>query len=126
MRPFMHSALLTLIGVACLLSVPTTTAHAENWHSYRYTVADTEAAMSRHSWLAGCIVRLESDNLDPYSVGKAGELGVAQLHPRGLLNQFYAVGYTNPYSPYQSMDFLDWALERGEGPNWTTYYMCVG
>jgi hypothetical protein len=81
--------------------------------------------MSRHSWLAGCIVRLESDNLDPYSVGRAGELGVAQLHPRGKLPEFYAFGYDNPFSPYQAMDYLDEALARGEGPAWTTYWYCT-
>lgn len=92
---------------------------------YRYTAADTEAAMAEHSALAGCIVSRETGGtLEPYSVGAAGELGVAQLHPYGLLPEFYALGYGDPFSPYQAMDFLEGALARGEGPNWTTYWAC--
>lgn len=35
--------------------------------------------------------------------GAAGELGLFQLHPRGVLPSFYAAGYTDPFDPLQQI-----------------------
>lgn len=114
---------LAILGIIAACCVPGR-ALADD-EPYAYTAADTRAAMEQHSWLAQCIVEVETGHtLNPYSVGRAGELGVAQLHPRGLLPEFYDAGYTNPFSPYQSMDFLEDALARGEGPAWSAYWYC--
>lgn len=51
------------------------------------------------------LILCESEN-NPYAVGKAGELGLAQLHPRGLLPYFYRVGYTDPYDSWEATDFV--------------------
>jgi hypothetical protein len=117
-RAIRHAAL--LLALCATTALP---ARAE----YRYTPADTLAAMERHSALAQCIVTGEVGGVgyDPYAVGRAGELGVAQLLPvYGKLPAFYEQGFDNPYSPYQSMDFLDAALARGEGPAWSTFWGC--
>lgn len=117
---------LALFGVLALATATPARAWRDaHWTTPPYTVADTEAAMAEHSALANCIVDIETGHtLDPYAVGREGELGVAQLHPRGLLPDFYARGYANPYSPYQAMDYLEDALARGEGPAWTAYWWC--
>jgi hypothetical protein len=129
-RLLLHAALLGVVALAT--AAPAQASWDVNWTTYTYTADDTYAAMEQHSLVAQCIVTAEVGGgwyggppFDPYSVGQAGELGVAQLHPRGKLPEFYALGYTNPYSPYQSMDYLEEALERGEGPAWTTYWYCV-
>lgn len=54
--------------------------------------------------------------LDPYAEGDGGHShGAAQLNDYGALNTFYAVGYTNPYDPYQAVYFLAESL-RGDHP----------
>jgi hypothetical protein len=115
----------TLRHAALLLALCATTAMpahaAEPW-----TEADSEAAISEHSALAGCIAYAETGGtLDPYSVGRAGELGIAQLLPSGELQTFYRLGFDDPYSPWQALDFLDWSLARGRGHFWTTYGGCL-
>jgi len=110
-----HAALL----LAVALAAPSPT-HADGW-----TVGDTYAAIDEHSALAACIVRVETGGTyDPYSVGRQGELGVAQLHPRGELTTFYSLGYDDPFSPYQAMHCLDWALAHGRGHYWSSFYYC--
>lgn len=52
-------------------------------------------------------------------VGRAGELGAVQLHPRGELPRFYAWGYDDPYSPYQSIRFLSQRLTMGGARAWS-------
>lgn len=58
-------------------------------------------------------------------LGKAGEMGAVQLHPRGLLPLFYSRGFDNPRSFTQSVFFL---AERMSGNdikymqrNWSCY-----
>jgi hypothetical protein len=120
-RALRHAAL--LLALCATTAVP---ARAE-WRgdTYVYTVADSEAALADASPLARCIVSREVADLDPYAVGAAGERGVAQLLPGGMLDVFYARGYATPWSPYQSVAFLEDALARGEGHYWTTYWGCV-
>ncbi len=88
----------------------------------RWTPDDVRAAMAGASWCAQQIVRGEVGGVgfNPYAVGAAGELGSAQLHPRGLLPDFYQRGYSDPFSPYQAVSYLEGALARGLGRHWTT------
>ena len=52
------------------------------------------------------------------ATGAAGEIGLGQLHPRGKLPAFYAAGYTDPWDPYQQIDYLAFALPDDPGA-WT-------
>lgn len=88
-----------------------------------YSTADGYAAMEGRSALAWCIVSLES-RFDPNAVGAAGEIGLAQLHPRGKAPEFAAMGFGDIWSPYAQADYLDWALANGQGYHWTAYWMC--
>jgi hypothetical protein len=114
------SALLAVVIVA--LSV--TSAHAE------YTSEDTFAALDEVSsefdfsyhYLYN-IVRCETGGtFDPYSIGRQGEQGVAQLHPRGELQTFYRWGYLDPFSPYQAVRFLAQRIMQGAARAWTCAY----
>jgi hypothetical protein len=92
-----------------------------------YTREDTLVAIQQYSdeigvsqaWLLR-IVRCETGGtFDPYSVGRSGELGAAQLHPRGELQRFYAWGYLDPFSPWQSVRFLAQRLSMGGARAWS-------
>lgn len=92
-----------------------------------YTADDTLAAVEQYSlefdvsytWLRA-IVRCESGgNFNPYAVGRQGELGAVQLHPRGELLRFYSWGYDDPFSPYQAVAFLAQRLKQGGARAWT-------
>ena len=83
-----------------------------------YSAADTEIALESASQRARCIVWAESRN-DPNAIGQAGELGAIQLHPRGLLGDYFAQGYTDPFDPYQAVEYLDAALARGMAGHWS-------
>lgn len=92
-----------------------------------YTADDTLAAIEQYAleydvsypWLRS-IVRCETGGTyDPYSVGRQRELGAVQLHPRGELLRFYAWGYDDPFSPYQSVAFLAQRLKQGGARAWT-------
>lgn len=63
------------------------------------------------------VIRCETGGtFNPYSIGRQGELGAVQLHPRGELWRFYAYGYTNPFNPYHAVHFLaDRILVGGAG-----------
>ena len=91
-----------------------------------YTAEDTLAAITQYAEEQGvsrayllAIVRCEDPTFDPYVVGRQGELGPAQLHPRGLLPKFYALGYLDPYSPWQSVRFLAQEIRFGRASAWS-------
>lgn len=70
------------------------------------------------------VAACESRNFAPDVVygptrGRAGEIGLFQLHPRGLLPLFYSRGYTDPWSPVQQAAFATWAFGAGYGRHWT-------
>lgn len=69
------------------------------------------------AWMSR-IVTCES-RWDVYAIGAAGELGLVQLHPRGLLSLFRRVGYTDPFDPSQAIWFLGWALSQGMASHWS-------
>lgn len=62
---------------------------------------------------------------DPYMPGLQGERGPVQLHPAGLLNDFYKQGHTNPYNPQEAHDYLERARERGLLSHWPTSRGCI-
>ena len=64
------------------------------------------------------IIQCES-RWDIYAVGLAGELGLVQLHPRGLLREFLALGYADPFDPSEAIDYLAWALVHGRASHWS-------
>lgn len=90
-----------------------------------FTAADTLAAIDAAAadtgisrrWLYA-IVQCES-RLNPYAVGRRGELGAVQLLPGGLLPVFYASGYSDPFNPYESVYFLADQLVLGRARHWT-------
>jgi hypothetical protein len=51
--------------------------------------------------------------------GRAGEIGLFQLKPGGMLPVFYAWGYTNPWSPWQQAAFATKAFALGYGGRWS-------
>ena len=75
-----------------------------------------------------CIVGYETGwTFNPYAIGDGGKShGVAQLHEKGLLPLFYRWGYSNPYNPYEAVDFLGAAINHGYKWNWTPvlYGLC--
>lgn len=92
-----------------------------------WTMADTQDAVADMPYPIACIVYYETwPHWDPYSVGAAGELGPAQLHPQGLLPLFLhgewtpspAPGFRDPFDPYVSAAFLLW---WGETHGWTFF-----
>jgi hypothetical protein len=112
-----------LMAGLVLFGVCADSSHAQE----AYTTSDTLAAIEQASLEIGVpttlltrIVRCETGGtLDPYSVGRQGELGVAQLHPRGELRRFYAWQYTDPFSPYQSIRFLAQEITYGRVGLWS-------
>lgn len=96
-----------------------------------WTDADVSAALTQASQKTGvsrsllrCLSWYESE-WHPYAVGRRGELGLFQLLPRrGLLPDFYAAGYTNPFNPYQSSLFAAEMIDAGYGYFWSTWELC--
>lgn len=96
-----------------------------------FTPQDTLDALRTASPLAYCIVDYEVGRgrgiylpWDPNSVGEEGELGIAQLHPQGELNEFLK-SFDNPRNPYQSLEYLEWAINNGRLIYWPTRRFCV-
>src|SRR5947209_6510176 len=118
---------LLLVGLLVLLFVATTPAHAQEADDApSYTASDTIAAIDQASaetgvsraWLLRVVSCETGGTLNPYAVGRQGELGAAQLHPRGELRRFYALGYGDPFSPYEAVTFLAQRLAQGGARAW--------
>lgn len=58
---------------------------------------------------------------DQRVIGKQGELGPFQLHPKGKLRHFYASGYTDPFDWFEAGDYTAWQLSLGGGRAWSCY-----
>lgn len=56
---------------------------------------------------------------DPSAVGAAGEIGLFQLHPYGLLPLFYERGFDDPWDAAQQATFAAWAFASGLAGHWT-------
>lgn len=98
-----------------------------------WTADDTFSALNGASPMAQCIVRYEVGGVgwDPHVVGRAGELGVAQLHPGGALPRFvrWAEGqglYADPFNPHLAVAFMEAEIAAGLGAQWTPYARCGG
>jgi hypothetical protein len=119
-RLWKHIAVLAVSGCLVLALVPQVRAEEQ------YDAADTLNAIAEASaeigvdydWLYR-VVRCEDPTFDPYAVGRQGELGPAQLHPRGLLPKFYALGYDDPFSPYQALRFMAQEFSYGRSYAWS-------
>lgn len=62
---------------------------------------------------------------DPYTRGAQGELGPLQLHPQGLLQDFYAQGGRDVFSPYEAIAYFERMDSRGLAAlHWPTLAGC--
>ncbi len=110
--------------LACLIALGSAPqAHAQE----AYTAQDTLDAIQQASDEIGVpyarlyrVVDCETGHtMNPYSVGRQGELGAAQLASFGELPRFYAWGYLDPFSPYQSVRFLAQRIAMGGASAWS-------
>lgn len=101
-----------------------------------YTPEDVQFDLQHRPSYVQCIVKAEIGRgitrngityppYDPYMPGAENEVGPVQLHPRGLLNDFYRQGYTNPYDPKDAHDYLQNAASRGLLSHWPTSRGCI-
>lgn len=114
-----------LVVLLVMLATEPTPARAD---TERFTARDTLAALKHSSQQVRCVVAWEvgGANWEPYSIGPLGELGPIQLKPGGELERFYAEGGTDPFSPYETIPYLERAIEDGRGRAWAPIYwgMC--
>jgi hypothetical protein len=110
----------TLVALA-LLGVCGPTARAAGYTSDD-TLAAIDIAAETHgvsrAWLYRIVDCETGHTLDPSSVGRLGEIGAAQLYRYGELPRFYARGYSNPWSPYEAIDYLAQRLNEGAAHAW--------
>jgi soluble lytic murein transglycosylase-like protein len=96
-------------------------------HAQGFTADDTIAAIDQASaetgvswsWLYRVVGCETGHSFNPYAVGRQGERGAAQLHPRGKLPQFYQLGYDDPYDPYQAVRFMAYRFAAGQAGAWS-------
>ncbi len=100
-------------------------ASVEDMPQPKFTAVDTLKALDNASPLIQCVVAVEIGHplpgyepFDPNMVGEEGELGPAQLHPKGKLPRFYQEGNTNPKDPYQAIPFIEKQIALGDGNHW--------
>lgn len=118
-------AILHLFALLVIVAM-TTSARAQEAPAV-FTPADTLQAIDEASldsgvpaaWLKRVIGCETGFSFNPYAVGRQGELGAAQLHPRGLLPLFYAVGYTDPFDPRQAAHFMADQFLLGRSYHWS-------
>lgn len=82
------------------------------------------------SWAIEKTLQCESGNFQwdvivGHRFGAAGEQGIAQLHPQGLLPVFYKLGYESPFSIGNSVDFIGWAFSQGLANHWSCYNLLM-
>ena len=92
------------------------------------TIQEAAARWDVSAWALERTLRCESMNyswavITGQRLGLAGEKGIAQLHPQGMLPVFYAMGYDTPYSVWQAVDFVARMFAAGEAHQWTCYRM---
>ena len=107
-----------LVAVLCCAAV----AHAEP-----YTPEDTLAAIEEasinsgvsYAWLRRIVACETGHTFRNDLIGRQGEIGAVQLHPRGLLPAFYRAGYTNPRNPQDAVHFLADQILLGRARAWS-------
>jgi hypothetical protein len=112
-RRLVVHALALAVVLACAA-----TARADPFDSSDTLAAIEQASSSTgvaQSWLYRVIGCETGWTFNPHAVGDRGtSLGPAQLHRGGgELPRFYAFGYSDPFDPYQSIEFM--ALEFADG-----------
>jgi hypothetical protein len=121
------SWVLLLVGIVLLALFATIWMAAPARAQEAYTADDTLEAIWQYSlefdvsytWLRA-IVRCETGGTySPYARGRQGELGAAQLHPRGRLPHFLSLGYDDPLSPYQAIRYLAQEIVAGRSSAWS-------
>ncbi len=80
-------------------------------------------AAARHGVSGDRLVALGrcESRLDPNARGRAGELGLFQLLPNGLLRDFYAQGFGDPWSAAEQAEYTASAIARGLSSHWTCW-----
>lgn len=119
-----------VLAAAVIGQAPTT--HAAE----PFTVDDSVRALEGAPYIVRCIAERETGyTLDPYSLGAAGEQGIAQLLPTGPgaspWNAFWYGDWSpldpslrSPWNPFQSAAFLEqYGAEHGYSA-WTTARYC--
>lgn len=86
----------------------------------RWTAEDVHEAIAFASPLARCIVTAEIGGVgfDPYAVSRTGDVGPAQLNAAGGLLREFLAERTDPFSPRQSVDFVEEKITEGRAANW--------
>ena len=115
---------LLVIGLASVLFSVAPVAHAQarDWNSDDVFAALDEVSAETgvsYAWLYRTVRCETGYTWNPYARGRQGELGPAQLHPRGELLRFYAWGYDDPFSPYQSIRFMAQRFAAGGWRAWS-------
>lgn len=95
-----------------------------------FTVDDTRQALNGKSLMTQRIIYCES-RYDPYARNsRSGAIGAAQLLPgaHNGLAIFYSFGYTDPYNPWEAVDFVEEVIQRGmvQSQYGSTMYGCPG
>lgn len=84
----------------------------------QYTDQDVRDAIDKsQSTMVHRIIYCEvgrSGTYDPYAIGSSGEIGPGQLlpGPSNGLAIFYRLGWTDPYNPYQVVEWLEYLEQR--------------
>lgn len=122
----MHVLALVVVALSLLLPSPggAQVAGPDAWTLHALTVAAEQYGVPfRELYVTA---ECESGSFRPDVVygptlGALGEKGMMQLHPRGKLIEFYAVGYSDPFDPVQAADYTAWAFSRGQQYHWSCW-----
>lgn len=73
------------------------------------------------SWLYRVVACETGHTFNPRAIGDYGtSFGAAQLHHGGgELPRFYAFGYTDPFDPYQAIEFMAIEFRGGRAVAWS-------
>jgi hypothetical protein len=99
-------------------------ARAEPFDAQDTLAAIEQASLStgvEHAWLYRVVGCETGWTWDPRAVGDYGtSFGAAQLHRGGgELPRFYAFGYTDPFDPYQAVEFMAVEFSAGRARAWS-------
>lgn len=120
----MARAVAAAVLAVLIVALSATSTHAE------YTTDDTYAALDEVSaefpvsyrYLYNVVGCETGWTFSPNVIGRQGEIGPVQLHPRGELTRFFEWGYLDPRSPYQSIRFLAQRILQGGASAWSCAY----
>ena len=100
----------------------------------QWTSDDVHAALRYTSPTIRCVISYEISGApydpnrvySPYKYGSEQERGPAQLHPQGLLNDFFRRGYIDPFSPYSAVQYMEQREADGglNTNNWPPLRFC--